>query len=38
MGSDYNCGCRKAITGEWYLCDKHEIELEGKIEEITDDE
>ncbi|KKN50105.1 hypothetical protein LCGC14_0636030 [marine sediment metagenome] len=38
MGTDYDCGCRKAITGEWYLCDKHESELEEKINEIVMDE
>ena len=35
MGTDYTCGCRKAITGEWYLCDNHESELESKLGEVT---
>jgi len=33
MGMDYKCGCRFSM-GLWYLCKKHEAELEAKLEEI----
>jgi len=31
MGQDYKCGCRYSM-GHWFLCKKHEKELEEKLE------
>lgn len=37
MGADYKCGCR-CSAGHWFLCNEHEAELIGKLEEITEEE
>jgi len=38
VGRDFKCGCR-CSGGHWFLCAKHEAELEAKliVYEIDDD-